>query len=371
MKVTFPHMGNTYITAKALLDDLDIDYIIPPINNKRTLEIGTKFAPEMSCLPLKISIGNFIQAYEQGADTIIMAGGCGPCRLGYYSQMQREILRDNGYDMEVIALEWPEKGLNELLKRVKKLTGGYNAYKILKAIKNATLVAKQIDVLEKSCFKIRPKEHNKGETDKIYNAFLNKVKGLQGSREIIRLIKDTMIELSCVELDTELKPLKIGIVGEIYTTIDSHTNFNIETKLGNMGIEVDRSVTLSGWIIEHIIKGSLHFPRDIRFEKASKPYLGAMIGGHAQETLGNTILYAKDEYDGVIQIFPLTCMPEIVAESILPTIEEDYGIPVLTLIIDEMTGEAGYLTRLEAFVDLLGKRRERRFVEKVSVLSWN
>jgi predicted nucleotide-binding protein (sugar kinase/HSP70/actin superfamily) len=29
----------------------------------------------------------------------------------------------------------------------------------------------------------------------------------------------------------------------------------------------------------------------------------------------------------------------------------------MTLVVDEMTGEAGYITRLEAFVDLLSKRR--------------
>lgn len=371
MKVTFPHMGNTYITAKSLLDDLNVDYVIPPFNNKLTLEIGTKLVPEMSCLPLKINIGNYIQAHKFGADTILMAGGCGPCRLGYYCEMQREILKDNGYNMDVVTLEWPDKGIRELLKRVKKITGGYNAVRILNAIKNATVVSKQVDDLERSCFKVRPREFKKGETDRIYNAFQNKVKKLEGSTEIRRLIKDTKTELSHVEVDTSLKPLKVGIVGEIYSTIDSHTNFYIETKLGNMGVEVDRSVTLSGWIIEHIIKGSLHLPRDVRFEAASKPYLGAMIGGHAQETIGNTILYAKDGYDGVIQIYPLTCMPEIVAESILPTIEEDYGIPVLTLIIDEMTGEVGYFTRLEAFVDLLAKRRDRLNVEGNSVLSGN
>lgn len=54
-------------------------------------------------------------------------------------------------------------------------------------------------------------------------------------------------------------------------------------------------------------------------------------------------------------------MPEIVAERILPALEWDFIIPVLTLIIDEMTGEAGYLTRLEAFVDLLDRRKERNF----------
>jgi len=58
-------------------------------------------------------------------------------------------------------------------------------------------------------------------------------------------------------------------------------------------------------------------------------------------------------------------MPEIVAESILPTIQKDYDIPILTLVVDEMTGEAGYLTRLEAFVDLLKKRREDKNFERM------
>ncbi len=174
-----------------------------------------------------------------------------------------------------------------------------------------------------------------------------------------------------LEIDKDYKPLRVGIVGEIYTTIDPFSNFYIESILGNMGIEVDRTNTVSGWIIEHMLKAIVPFKKDIRYKEAAKPYLGTMIGGHAQETVGNTVLYAKGGYDGVVQIYPLTCMPEIVAESILPAIERDYNIPILTLIIDEMTGEAGYLTRIEAFVDLLKRRRERAEIEQNFALSGN
>jgi predicted nucleotide-binding protein (sugar kinase/HSP70/actin superfamily) len=51
-------------------------------------------------------------------------------------------------------------------------------------------------------------------------------------------------------------------------------------------------------------------------------------------------------------------MPEIVSKSILPTISKDKNFPILTLIVDEMTGEAGYITRLEAFLDLLERRKD-------------
>ncbi len=371
MKLTFPHMGNTYITVKALLDDLGADYVIPPFNIREALETGTRFAPEMACLPLKINLGNFIRAYEKGADTVLITGGCGPCRFGYYCEMHREILRDIGYPMDVITLEWPDKGLKEFLDRVRKIAGSLNICKILKAAKNATDVAIKVDELERLCFYLRPREKKAGTVDKIYKHFRAGVLQVKGSRNIRRLIRETFETLQSIEVDENARPLKVGIVGEIYTTIDSQTSFNIQERLGAMGVEVHRYVTVSGWIVEHMIKKALHLPRDIRYAKAAAPYLGAMIGGHAQETIGNTVLYANAGYDGVIQIYPLTCMPEIVAESILPAIERDLGMPVLTLIIDEMTGEAGYMTRLEAFIDLLQKRREAREFERKGALPWN
>lgn len=371
MKVTFPHMGNTYISAKALLDDIGVEYIIPPYNNKKTLEIGTKYAPEMACIPLKINLGNYIQAHELGADTILITGGRGPCRFGYYCEMSKEILADANYNMEVITIDGPNGDMKQFLDKIKKLVGDFNIYKILKVIKNTTMVAKRVDEIEKLTFKIRPRELKKGSTDSVYNEFHNKVSSVKGSKEILELLEQTEKKLLEIEIDKDFVPLKVGIVGEIYTTIDPFSNFHIESKLGNMGIEVDRAVTISGWIIEHMLKNVLPIKKDLQFSDAAKPYLGRMIGGHAQETIGNTVLYAKKGYDGVIQIYPLTCMPEIVAQSILPSIERDCDIPILTLIIDEMTGEAGYMTRIEAFVDLLNKRRERLKIGKDVALSWS
>jgi len=52
-------------------------------------------------------------------------------------------------------------------------------------------------------------------------------------------------------------------------------------------------------------------------------------------------------------------MHEIVSKSILPTISKDLDFPVMSLVVDDMTGEAGYITRIEAFIDLLERRREK------------
>ena len=371
MKITFPHLGNTYISIKALLDELGIECIIPPFNNKKALELGTRYVSEMACLPLKINIGNYIQAFEMGADTILMAGGCGPCRFGYYSQMHMEILKDAGYEMDIITLELINGNVPELIKRIRKLAGTSGILKTPALVVLTAKLASRVDELEKLTFMLRARELKPGSVDAIYRNFRANALQSKGFKGISVLMDKTEEELRGVKVKQDAKPLKVGVVGEIYTGIEQFASFNIQEKLGRMGVEVDRKITVSNWIIEHIIKKGLHLPRDLAYAEAAKPWLGTMIGGHAQETVGHTVMYARDGYDGVIQIFPFSCMPEIVAESLLPHIERELNIPVLTLIIDEMTGDAGYMTRVEAFIDLLAKRRESSIYEGGWSLSWN
>jgi len=52
-------------------------------------------------------------------------------------------------------------------------------------------------------------------------------------------------------------------------------------------------------------------------------------------------------------------MPEIITRSIAPQVSKEYDMPFLSLVIDEQTGEAGYKTRLEAFVELLKRKKEK------------
>ncbi|GFP25823.1 hypothetical protein HKBW3S25_01304, partial [Candidatus Hakubella thermalkaliphila] len=59
----------------------------------------------------------------------------------------------------------------------------------------------------------------------------------------------------------------------------------------------------------------------------------------------------------VIHLLPFACMPEITARSVLSRVSRDLVLPILSLSLDEQTGKAGIITRLEAFVDLLARRR--------------
>jgi predicted nucleotide-binding protein (sugar kinase/HSP70/actin superfamily) len=271
--------------------------------------------------------------------------------------------------MDIITLEVPHEGISEFYRRCLKISKGSGIIKLVHAFINSARVSLLVDDIERLCFMKRAFEEGKNTTDKLYREFKESVSSVRGSKSIIGLARFFRERIMSINTRKDKKPLKVGIVGEIYTTIDPFINFYIQERLGRMGVWVDRSLSVSGWVVEHIIKKGLGLAGDKRYEKAAKPYLKKMIGGHAQETIGNTVLYAKNNYDGVIQIYPLTCMPEIAAQAILPTVSDESGIPVLTLIIDEMTADTGYMTRIEAFLELLERRREKFSGRELPVLS--
>ncbi|AOY75962.1 CoA protein activase [Clostridium formicaceticum] len=360
MKLTFPHMGNQYVAAKILLEELGLDVIIPPQCSQETLEIGTKYSPESICLPLKVNIGNLVESAKAGADTVVFSGSCGPCRFGYYSILEKEILKELGYEMEFILFDPPQGDYKTFINRIFKLAQTSNPYKIMRALRKAVQILYQVDALDAAAHYKRPRQKEMGKVDAYYDTFHQDIRNIHGYKKVSQLIEGTKQSIMAIEEEPDREILKIGIVGEIYTIIEPFVNLNIERKLGEMGIEIEKSLKISSWLTEHLFLSPLKLTSEGKIHKAAKPYLKTMIGGHARETIGYTVEYAKRNFDGVIQIYPLTCMPEIVAQSILPTVEKDYDIPYLCLIVDEMTGEAGYSTRLEAFVDLLRRRKERQ-----------
>ncbi|MCL0043767.1 DUF366 family protein [Peptococcaceae bacterium] len=157
-----------------------------------------------------------------------------------------------------------------------------------------------------------------------------------------------------IPIDPEREVLKVGLTGEIYVLLEPASNLEIEETLGHMGVEVERSMFLTGWTRDKLGSGTQDHASAI---EAAKPYLPYKIGGHGRETIGHVVNYAKRKFDGVIQIAPFTCTPEIVARTILNKVSKEHDIPVLTFFFDEQTAKAGITTRLEAFIDLLKRKR--------------
>ncbi|MDD3895074.1 MAG: acyl-CoA dehydratase activase-related protein [Syntrophomonadaceae bacterium] len=355
MQITFPHMGNVHIPIKTLLQKLQLEAVPPPPITQKTLALGIKYAPEFACLPLKISIGNFIEALENGADTILMAGGWGPCRFGYYAQVERDILQDLGYQFKMIILEAPDSNVRELLNQVKAMGENVTLWETLKVVKYVWHQINAIDKLEKAYEYHLAHTSEKERADKIFGNGLAAIGNCCFKKDIDQVCSETIAGLE--NLPRHNQPvLKIGLVGEVYTVLEPACNFDIISFLGHMNAAVTRSIYLPDWINDHLFKGMIKKSNRAQVYRQASPYLNYWVGGHGRETVGCTVGFARSAFDGVIQVGPLTCMPEIVAQSVLQKVSEEESIPCMTLYFDEHSGSAGVYTRLEAFTDMLNRR---------------
>ena len=364
MKVTFPHLGTMHIFCKAIAETAGIDYIVPPKTSKRTLTLGVKHSNECICLPFKIILGNFIEALELGADTIVMVGSGPPCRLGLYDLVQKIILEDLGLHYRWLTipprLDWPALLKNrDETRELKKELSLKNITTFPYALWIGWKKMMACERLEKLALGTRAREVITGRTEKMLQKALA---GLDKAKTG-RVIKRTVIEgekiLGSVDQDRGRQPLRVAIVGELYTVMDPQINRGVERKLGEMGVEVTRTSWFSSHILRSLGVGRQNRRERLRYYRASLQYLGYDVGAECNVSIGETIVRAKDGYDGVVHLMPFACMPETTASGILDRVSRDLGFPVLTLILDEQENEGRVITLLEAFVDMLRWRRQR------------
>ncbi|MDF9409762.1 MAG: hypothetical protein A4E52_01928 [Pelotomaculum sp. PtaB.Bin013] len=344
-----------------LMEDLGNKVVIPPRPSKRTLDLGVRYTPEFSCLPLKILMGTYLETIEMGADTIYTSGGSGPCRAGEYAMLHHKILQDIGYNVRMVVIESPNQFPFKFLKSIWELNQARLSIKaVIACIKRWWRKQIALDNIEKLSHVIRPREINRGMTTKVYREVLDWIEKAYTTEQVVEAEAAATDALRSIPQDSERDVLRIGLVGEVYVLIEPSSNHEIEEMLGNLGVEVNREMYLTGWIADNAWKESFE---GVTARDAAAQYLPEVIGGHAQDTIGQTILCAKKGFDGVIQLAPFSCIPEIVARTILTKVSSDWDIPVLTFFLDEQTGKAGMATRMEAFVDLLRFRKRKRLIK--------
>ncbi|MEE8414240.1 MAG: acyl-CoA dehydratase activase-related protein [Dehalococcoidales bacterium] len=355
MRVSAPHMGSLYIPLKTMFRRLDIDFVTPPLTNQRTLSLGVKHSPEGLCIPFKLTLGNLIEVAELGADTLLVPSGYGTCRLGYYARTQEQILQDLGYNIEMIQLGVSEHKFFGLLKIIKHLAGNAPWLKIISAFRFGLKKLNALDRVEMEVQKVRAVELEKGTANQLYSKAVEAIDEAEDHRSL-KAVEETYISrLGRVDKDSQARPLIVGIVGEFFVVLEPFSNFDMENELGKLGVEVRRSTFMSDWTKFSLFLNPLGIKEKDRIHKAALPYLKRDIGGDGWESIGEKVLHHKD-YHGIVHLAPFTCMPEIIAQNIMPTTREN--IPVLTILCDEQMSKTGMLTRLEAFVDLLERKRK-------------
>ena len=302
-KVTVPWMGKDYIKLLARsLTNLGLNVQLPPYTTDKTIQIGVRNSAEMVCFPLKPTLGNFVEALDNGANTLLMYDSQGQCRLRHYWKIQEFVLRGMGYEFEIYNINF-----SNVLPVLQEL-GGASYIKIIKEL-----------------FR-----------------FYNRLKKVDKEKEKW----------------SRSKP-NIGIIGEIFTCCDERINYGIESKIDRLGAKPVNTVTLSSFIKESFSKKIHLSSTRKKYDQKAEVYFNGSMGGHAKQNISHLLELVDKKIDGVIHLLPMSCMPETSIEPFVTAICRDNDTPLLRIPIDENTAEANLETRLETFVELIKMRVER------------
>lgn len=145
--------------------------------------------------------------------------------------------------------------------------------------------------------------------------------------------------------------LNIGLLGHGYSLYDNAVSMNLINRLREMGCRVILPEMMA---TEQVEAAAATMPKRVFWT------LGRQMVGSAF-TMEQTTLV-----DGIIYVACFGCGPDsLIGEIIQRKIKHK---PFMMLTIDEHTGQAGMMTRLEAFCDML--RRERRVIHESDLSSY-
>ncbi len=157
--------------------------------------------------------------------------------------------------------------------------------------------------------------------------------------EVVRYIKD---------LDTLLnKPVrenkyKVALAGFPYDVYDGYMNGNIIEKLEDSKIQVLTTDMLDPKLYKHYVK---YMIKDLFWFQANVVTKGGMY-------------YMDKEYvDGIITVSSFNCGISAIYQKLLDIYSKETGKPLMHIVVDEQTGDAGLATRIEAFIDLIRVKR--------------
>lgn len=348
--ISFPHLGNYYIPIKYLVKKItNCDIIVPPKNNKKTIELGSKYSPDDICMPFKYNLGNYLDALNSGANILIQAGG--GCRYGYYAELQEQILRDLGYEFTFINLiQDNHVSLLKLYKKAKELNPKLNIFKYIYYLIQGLIIMITMDKLDKYLRENIGFEEEKGTFELVEKKYHNALS--QQKLGIIKILKIYFkYKKKYREIPLNENPkLEILLIGELYSLMDLESSNNLERNLAKQGIKVIRYTNLTYLLL---IK---KFMQRILLFKGRK-YLKYTLGADGTESIVHAIDHCKKGIDGIIHIKSFGCVPEINAMPTLSKISEDYQTPIIYLSFDGENNISNIDTKIEAFKDMIKAKK--------------
>ena len=382
--IFIPPMTDHSYAIAAAFRACGVNSEVLPDSDQETLIWGRKLTSGKECYPCILTTGDMAKwAHRKDFDpdqaAFFMPSGNGPCRFGQYHRFHRLVLDELGFNH--VPIYAPDQ--DQDLYRELGLVGGNDFTRL----GWQGLVA--VDILEKKLRETRPYEKNKGETDQVYQLYLNRISETIARRgELIPAMQEARRAFENIPVENPGSKPVIGMVGEIYVRSNKFANENIVLEVEALGGEAWMP-TVSEWVLyvnamaikrairfrayssllellltqrvqhklehslDHTFEGALRNfsePSIRTTLKRAQPYLHPSFEGEAILSLGKAKDYVVKGACGLINIMPFTCMPGTIVNALLKCFREDHqNIPFLNLSYDGQE-QTTTRTRLEAFM---------------------
>lgn len=321
---------NNYPFYYGFFTDLGIKVVLSDVTTKQTMSSGSALVVTETCLPVKIYIGHVLNLIDKGIDKIFVPSlqsvgpkiyNCSKIR-GLPDLVRNVVKRD--FTMIEATLDKSEKnqGLYEFLAETVKPFGITDEKLIKKASKAGWRCYNNFHIMSKSGMS--------------YKKALNYA--LQGK--------------VFIENNTKEYPISIALVAHGYNIYDDRACMKIFDKLEAMDVKVYTSLQLSN---EQLDDGIASLGNE-------------QYWANEYEMTGSAGHYLKDnKIDGIISLTAFGCGPDSLMVERITRKAKRFNKPLLNLTIDEHTGEAGFITRLEAFVDMLFRKKRANLINKMDL----
>lgn len=310
--------------------DLGIKIVLSDVTTKQTMTSGSALVVTETCLPIKIYIGHVLNLIDKGIDKILVPSiqsiapkiyNCSKIR-GLPDLVRNVVKKD--FTMIEATLDKSEKnqGLYEFLKEMVAPFGITDEERIKKASKAGWRTYNNFHIMSKSGMSYK-KAMNYALQGKVF-----------------------------IESQTKEFPISIGLISHGYNIFDERASMKIFDKLESMDVRVYSSLQLSN---EQMDDGIKTLGQD-------------MYWANEHEMTGAAGHYLKDnKIDGLITLTAFGCGPDSLMIERITRRAKRFNKPLLNLTIDEQTGEAGFITRLEAFVDMLFRKKRAKIINKIEI----
>lgn len=137
--------------------------------------------------------------------------------------------------------------------------------------------------------------------------------------------------------------VRIAVAGHPYNLYDTYLNFDLIGELRRRGAAVETAEMISHSVI--------------RRQAATLPK--KLFWTYEKEIVGAAFHWLRSRrVDGIIYLLSFACGPDSLIQVMIEgEARRKERIPLMPLIIDEHTAQAGLLTRVEAFVDMIIRKK--------------